>query len=138
MVCPAGTIYTLIFGTCLLLNYCNLVYSTFTIGFVYMASSNSLDYKKDDIQLAKYAKALNHPARVVIIKCLLTTDGCSCGEIVNNLPIAQATVSQHLKILKEAGLIDGIIEPPKIFYHLNQENWAKAKLLFENFMKLSA
>ena len=84
-------------------------------------------YKNEDIILAKIAKALAHTERIVIIKCLLKTDGCICGEIVKNPSISQVTVFQHLKILKEAGLIEVTIDPPKIRYYLNKENYAKAK-----------
>ncbi len=66
--------------------------------------------------LAKYAKALGHPARVAIIRLLLRREACVCGEIVDELPLAQSTVSQHLKQLKEAGLIRGEIDGPRICY----------------------
>lgn len=67
------------------------------------------------------AKALAHPARVAIIECLLKVDGCICGDIVNELPLAQATVSQHLKELKNAGLIKGNIEGAAICYCVDEK-----------------
>jgi predicted transcriptional regulator len=83
--------------------------------------------------LARFAKALSHPARIAIVKLLAFMDTCFCGEIVEELPIAQATVSQHLKELKDSGLIQGCIEPPKIRYCIEPENWKKAQKLFANF-----
>lgn len=67
-------------------------------------------------QLARLAKALGHPARVAIIRLLLRRDACVCGEIVEELPLAQSTVSQHLKQLKEAGLVRGEVDGPRVCY----------------------
>jgi len=72
-------------------------------------------------QLANMAKALGHPARIAIIEYLLQVDSCICGDIVNELPLAQPTVSQHLKELKNAGLIKGSIEGNAICYCVSQE-----------------
>lgn len=69
-----------------------------------------------DIELARFAKALGHPARVAIVRFLAECGDCMCGDIVNHLPLAQATVSQHLKVLKDAGLIRGNIDPPRVCY----------------------
>jgi DNA-binding transcriptional ArsR family regulator len=102
-----------------------------------MSHPKSINYKEDEINLARYAKALGHPARIAILKFLASTDTCFCGEIVDELPIAQATVSQHLKELKNAGLIQGSIEPPKVRYCIDPENWKTAKKLFDNFFKKS-
>jgi ArsR family transcriptional regulator, arsenate/arsenite/antimonite-responsive transcriptional repressor len=93
----------------------------------------STDYGEEDVQLARFAKALSHPARIAILKLLASMDTCFCGEIVEELPIAQATVSQHLKELKDSGLIQGSIEPPKIRYCIEPENWKKARKLFAGF-----
>ncbi|MDP4280615.1 MAG: metalloregulator ArsR/SmtB family transcription factor [Bacteroidota bacterium] len=97
----------------------------------------STNYKEDEVQLAQFAKALSHPARIAILKLLASMDTCFCGEIVEELPIAQATVSQHLKELKDAGLIQGCIEPPKIRYCIERENWKKAQELFLDFWQQS-
>ena len=97
----------------------------------------STNYKEEEIQLARFAKALSHPARVAIVRLLASMDTCFCGEIVEELPIAQATVSQHLKELKDAGLIQGCIEPPKIRYCIEPENWKKARQLFTDFWQQS-
>ena len=69
-----------------------------------------------DDELAALAKALGHPARVQILRLLIRKTACVCGEIVNELPLAQSTVSQHLKVMKEAGLIRGEIDGPRICY----------------------
>jgi predicted transcriptional regulator len=90
----------------------------------------SVDTQKD---LARFAKALSHPTRLEILRLLDTQSCCFTGDLVEVLPIAQSTVSQHLKELKNAGLIQGTIDPPKIKYCINQENWQKAKVLFIDF-----
>jgi DNA-binding HxlR family transcriptional regulator len=74
-----------------------------------------------DVELARLAKALGHPARVAIVRMLAEGGECVCGVIVSRLPLAQATVSQHLKVLKEAGLIQGEIDPPRVCYCIHPE-----------------
>lgn len=69
-----------------------------------------------DEELATLAKALGHPARVQIMRLLARRDACVCGDIVDELPLAQSTVSQHLKVLKEAGLVKGEIDGPRVCY----------------------
>lgn len=69
-----------------------------------------------DAEFAELAKALGHPARIQILRLLLARSSCVCGEIVAELPLAQSTVSQHLKVLKEAGLIRGEIDGPRVCY----------------------
>jgi ArsR family transcriptional regulator len=69
-----------------------------------------------DAELAEFAKALGHPARVQILRLLVRKNACICGEIVEELPLAQSTVSQHLKILKESGLIRGEVDGPRTCY----------------------
>ena len=69
-----------------------------------------------DEELARYAKALGHPARVAIVRLLMRRGDCVCGRIVIELPLAQATVSQHLKVLKDAGLVRGEIDGPRVCY----------------------
>ena len=87
----------------------------------------SSNYQED---IARFAKALAHPTRLEILRLLSTQNCCFTGDLVEVLPIAQSTVSQHLKELKKSGLIQGEINPPKIKYCINQENWQKAKVLF--------
>jgi ArsR family transcriptional regulator len=72
--------------------------------------------KERDADLARLAKAVAHPARVHILRLLLSRDACYCGQVVDALPLAQATVSQHLKVLKDAGLITGEIDGPRTCY----------------------
>ena len=80
---------------------------------------------------ARYAKALGHPARLAILKHLSNQSCCYNGDLLDVIPMAQSTISQHLKELKDAGLIVGEIELPKIKYCIHQENWNRAKRLFE-------
>lgn len=80
-------------------------------------------------QLAQLAWALAHPARVRIVRLLITRNSCVCGEIVDNLPLAQSTVSQHLKILKESGLIQGEVDGPKVCYCINAARLKELKAL---------
>ena len=86
--------------------------------------------------LASFAKALGHPARIAIMKFLAKQDTCYFGDIHEELPIAKATVSQHLSALKEAGLIQGEIETPKVKYCVNRENWQYAQQLFSEFFNM--
>ncbi len=83
----------------------------------------------DAEQFATYAKALGHPARVAILQILLKKDGCMCGEIVEELPLAQSTVSQHLKQLKAAGLIRGEVDGPRVCYCIEPAAIAHFKAL---------
>jgi ArsR family transcriptional regulator len=80
-------------------------------------------------ELAKLSWALAHPARVRIVRLLLTRTSCICGEIVEEMPLAQSTVSQHLKILKETGLVQGEIDGPRVCYCINKDAMAKLKKL---------
>ncbi len=91
-----------------------------------MGASKILDYSERQLLLAKYAKALSHPARIAILEVLLKRQSCICGDIVEELPIAQSTVSQHLKELKEAGLIKGSIEGVTVCYCIDEKSWANA------------
>jgi len=87
--------------------------------------------------LAKYAKALGHPARIAILRILLERRACICGDIVEELPLSQSTVSQHLKELKEAGLIKGDIDGKKVCYCIDEQVWKEAQqmlqVLFANY-----
>jgi DNA-binding transcriptional ArsR family regulator len=98
-----------------------------------MGSSKSENFSNEELLLASYTKALAHPARIAILRILLRKKSCMCGDIVNLLPLSQSTVSQHLKELKEVGLIKGDVEGKKICYCINEAVWLKAKLLLHNF-----
>jgi len=90
-------------------------------------------FEADTEQLAIFAKALAHPTRVAILKYLENQSCCFTGDLVDVIPLAQSTISQHLKELKNAGLIQGELNPPRIKYCVNKENWEKAKTLFNGF-----
>jgi ArsR family transcriptional regulator, arsenate/arsenite/antimonite-responsive transcriptional repressor len=81
----------------------------------------------DDAALAELAWAVAHPIRVRILRLLTEKDACVCGELVELLPVAQSTVSQHLKILKDAGLVQGEVDGPKVCYCVNPEGMARLK-----------
>jgi|ERR1039457_6568316 DNA-binding transcriptional ArsR family regulator len=80
-----------------------------------------------DNKLARYAKALGHPARISILKFLINKEACFCRDIVDELPLLQSTVSQHLKELKDAGLIKGNIDGAKVCYGIDENEWQQAK-----------
>lgn len=81
-----------------------------------MGATKSEEFSVKDNRVANYAKALSHPARVAILKLLIKVNACVCGDIVDQLPLSQSTVSQHLKELKGAGLIKGDIEGASVCY----------------------
>lgn len=85
------------------------------------------EFTVKDNKVSKYAKALSHPARIAILRILIQRQACICGDIVEELPLSQSTVSQHLKELKEAGLIKGEIEGVKICYCIDEREWLEAK-----------
>lgn len=93
-------------------------------------------YTIKEEKIAQYAKALGHPARIFILKFLEQQCACFAGDLSEKLPIANSTVSQHLKALKEAGLIQGDFNPPTIKYCINKDNWAEAKALFMDFFSV--
>lgn len=87
-------------------------------------------------KIARYAKAMGHPVRVYVLDLLSKQACCYSGDLSDELPIAKSTLSQHLKELKDAGLIQGEIEAPKIKYCLNKSNWEEAQKLFKDFLKI--
>jgi len=95
-------------------------------------------YTDTQHKIARYTKALGHPARVFIMEYLArnTSKCCYSGDMIEELPIARSTLSQHLKELKEAGLIQGEINPPYIKYCVNRENWAEAHQLLLDFFNI--
>jgi len=100
-----------------------------------MAHSKADAFSTKASALARFAKALSHPARIAILETLAKRNSCICGEIVEVLPLAQSTVSQHLKELKAAGLIRGEIDGPKSCYCLNPETLAELEKLLGSFVK---
>jgi DNA-binding transcriptional ArsR family regulator len=99
-----------------------------------MGLTKTSDYTKEETQLATWAKALAHPARIAILNHLIQTRQCICGDIVDVLPLSQSTVSQHLKELKDAGLIKGNINGTSICYCVDEKNWNKAKAALGGFL----
>ena len=97
-----------------------------------MGVTKTENFTKSQNQLATYAKALAHPARVAIIEYLLKHQTCICGDLVDELPLAQATVSQHLKELKQVGIIKGEIEGSSICYCIDNKVWNEAKDMLVN------
>ncbi len=100
-----------------------------------MGTTKTKEFTGKEIKLAKYAKALGHPARIAILQLLLKEQNCICGDIVNELPLSQSTVSQHLKELKEAGLIKGDIDGVKICYCVDEKEWKNAKQVLNNLFE---
>ena len=96
-----------------------------------MGATKTEHFTSKQNSIAQLTKALGHPARIAIIEYLLKVQTCICGDIVNELPLAQPTVSQHLKELKNAGIIKGSIEGTAICYCLDEEVIAKLQSYFE-------
>ena len=98
-----------------------------------MGTSKTSEFDVDTNRLAAIAKALAHPARVAILEVLIRRQACVCGDIVDELPLAQSTISQHLKELKLAGLIQGDIEGTRVCYCIDPEAWKFAQAVLNNF-----
>ena len=101
--------------------------------FRHFSMQNKKVYTEKQERMARFAKALGHPARIAIMQFLARQEQCYFGDIHEELPIAKATVSQHLTELKDAGLIQGTMEIPKVKYCINRDNWMLAKMLFQEF-----
>jgi DNA-binding transcriptional ArsR family regulator len=106
-----------------------------------MGTTKSEEFTIKQNKLANYAKALAHPARIAILELLIKKQACVCGDIVDDLPLSQSTVSQHLKELKEAGLIKGDTEGAKVCYCIDEKEWENARsyltTLFANYTNKS-
>ncbi|WP_336514925.1 metalloregulator ArsR/SmtB family transcription factor [Pollutibacter soli] len=102
-----------------------------------MGATKTEVFNAKENKLAKYGKALGHPARIAILNYLAKQKSCVCGDIVDELPLSQSTVSQHLKELKEAGLITGEIEGVKVCYCIDEKEWKQAQIwinqLFDSY-----
>ncbi len=83
--------------------------------------------------LAQYAKALAHPARIAILQELINRDSCVCGELVTEIGLAQATISQHLKELKQLNIIKGEVEGTSVCYCINDAKWNEVRKLMSDF-----
>ncbi len=91
-------------------------------------------FSEEQKQAARFAKAMGHPVRMYVLELLTKQSCCYSGDLSDVLPIAKSTLSQHLKELKDVGLIQGEIEAPKVKYCINRENWAKAQKIFNQFL----
>ena len=96
-------------------------------------TSIEISYTAKEELIARYAKALSHPVRVRILHFLESQSCCFTGELTDEIPMAQSTISQHLKELKEAGLIQGDVMPPRVKYCINQQAWSEAQKAFADF-----
>ena len=102
-----------------------------------MGSPKKKYFTDDQEKLARYAKALSNPVRLFILDFLANNldKCCYSGDMAEELPISRSTLSEHLRVLKNAGLIQGEINPPFIKYCINRENWDEAKRMFTQFYK---
>lgn len=99
-----------------------------------MGTTKSEIFTKEQNQLAQLLKALAHPARIAILQHIISSNACICGDLVDELGLAQATISQHLKELKNAGLIQGTIEGASVCYCINPETWKMLENEIGNFI----
>jgi DNA-binding transcriptional ArsR family regulator len=100
-----------------------------------MDIAQSKKFREDQVKLAKLLKAFGHPARIAILELLAKRETCICGDITDELPLAQSTISQHLKALKSAGLITGEVDGVKTCYCLDQKGLKELDQLFQPFLK---
>lgn len=101
-----------------------------------MKASDKNIYPPEDTKIARFAKALGHPARIAILRYLASLDTCRFTDISNELSLANSTVYQHLAELKRAGLIQGCIDPPNLQYCINYENWKLLRNHFKAFTEI--
>ena len=100
-----------------------------------MGATKTTLFSRQQNEIANMAKALAHPARIAILQYLVKKNACVCGDLVDELGLAQATTSQHLKELKNAGIIQGTIEGVSVCYCINPKIWMRYKELFNSFFK---
>ncbi len=98
-------------------------------------TTTEINYTVKEEALARYAKALSHPIRIRILNFLEKQACCFTGQLTEEIPMAQSTISQHLKELKDAGLIQGDVMPPRVKYCINQKAWDEAKKVFATFFE---
>lgn len=113
-------------------NFCNsFIHRNIAILKLIMGATKTDYYTDAQNEIAILAKALGHPARIAIIEYILKANTCICGDIVNELSLAQPTISQHLKELKNAGLIKGSVEGTSICYCVDEKGFEKIRIFFE-------
>lgn len=101
-----------------------------------MGTTKKDEFTVKDNKISLYAKAMAHPARIAILRLLIKNESCICKDITDELPLSQSTISQHLKELKEIGLIKGDIDGAKICYCIDEKNWNEAKKSLTDFFDL--
>ncbi|GFD72508.1 MULTISPECIES: ArsR/SmtB family transcription factor [Tenacibaculum] len=101
-----------------------------------MGLTKSEIFSEEQNQLASIAKVLGHPARIAILQHLFKLNSCVCGDLVNEIGLAQPTISQHLKELKKIGIIKGTIEGTSVCYCINPAKWQETKTLLSSFLNL--
>ena len=97
-----------------------------------MGVTKTENFSREQNLIANFAKAIGHPARVAILEYLVESNQCICGDLVEELPLAQATISQHLRELKNIGIIDGTVVGTTVCYCINKAIWDEAKEVFQN------
>jgi DNA-binding transcriptional ArsR family regulator len=103
-----------------------------------MATTKFSEFNIKEQKIAELCKALAHPARIAIINFLIKKKECICSDVVNELPLSQSTVSQHLKELKKSGLIKGNIDGPRVCYCIDQKRWNEAGVIINLFLSQKA
>ena len=98
-----------------------------------MGITKTAIFSDEQNEIANFAKVIGHPARVAILQRLFAIDACVCGDLVNEIGLAQPTISQHLKALKSLGLIQGTIDGTSVCYCIHKENWTKMKSIMLDF-----
>jgi len=93
------------------------------------------NFTENQFEIAELAKALSNPARIAILEYIIQSESCICGQIVNEIGLAQATISQHLKALKKIGIIQGNISGTKTCYCINEDRWTEIQDKLANFFK---
>jgi ArsR family transcriptional regulator, arsenate/arsenite/antimonite-responsive transcriptional repressor len=101
-----------------------------------MRTPEKQKFSTDDIMISRFAKALGHPARLIILRQLASTGSCCFNELSENLPLAESTVSQHISELKEAGIVSGEYDPPRIHYSINRKEWKAMSHLMKDLMEI--
>lgn len=99
-----------------------------------MGITKTAIFSDEQNEIANFAKVIGHPARVAILKRLFAIDACVCGDLVSEIGLAQPTISQHLKELKNLGLIQGTIDGTSVCYCIHKENWTKMKSIMLDFL----
>ena len=101
-----------------------------------MGTTKVDEFTKKQLRMAELTKAMAHPARIAILEFMIDKQQCICGDIVNEIPLTQSTVSQHLKVLKDVGLIKGDTEGNTVCYCIREKTWSEAQVLLNSLFYL--